>query len=147
MNEDSIFAAALEKSPEQRNAFLDGACADQPELRSNVEALLKAHERAGRFLAPSAAEEATACQAPLWKRQHQTDRWTKNGAGVRAIHSPPERKRGARAPILGNLRFSTETPQLISDARLLGPPLRGLRAGGCSRSQGCATLKCRSTPG
>ena len=49
--EEQIFAAAREKqSPGERSAYLDEACAGNSELRSEVEALLKAHEKAGDFL-------------------------------------------------------------------------------------------------
>jgi eukaryotic-like serine/threonine-protein kinase len=51
MNEESIFAAALEKGdPAERAAFLDEACAGDPALRREVEALLQSHEKAGCFL-------------------------------------------------------------------------------------------------
>ena len=49
--EETIFAAALErKSPAERAAYLDGACAGNPELRGSVEKLLRASEAAGTFL-------------------------------------------------------------------------------------------------
>src|ERR1700722_20120772 len=35
-------------SPPERKAYLDQACADAPELRRKVEALLQAYEEAGR---------------------------------------------------------------------------------------------------
>ncbi len=47
--DESIFDAALELPPEQRAAYLDQACAGMP-LRQRVEALLRAHEEAGRFM-------------------------------------------------------------------------------------------------
>lgn len=51
MNERTIFLEALEKElPEERQAFLDQACGDNPAIRHEVELLLKAHERAGDFL-------------------------------------------------------------------------------------------------
>jgi serine/threonine protein kinase/tetratricopeptide (TPR) repeat protein len=44
----SIFLQALERhSPDQWPAFLDQACAGQPDLRGHVEALLKAHREVG----------------------------------------------------------------------------------------------------
>jgi serine/threonine protein kinase/tetratricopeptide (TPR) repeat protein len=44
VNEESIFAAALAiPSPTERAAYLDRACAGQPELRREVEQLLDAH--------------------------------------------------------------------------------------------------------
>src|SRR6266478_1082883 len=43
--EKSIFLDALDiEGPTERARFLDQACAGQPELRSSVEALLRAHE-------------------------------------------------------------------------------------------------------
>src|SRR4051812_23978422 len=44
----ALFLEAVEKhAPEQWPAFLDQACAGQPELRSRVEGLLAAHREAG----------------------------------------------------------------------------------------------------
>ncbi|MGA2556859.1 MAG: hypothetical protein ABSG04_11370, partial [Verrucomicrobiota bacterium] len=45
-----LFSQALEKTPAGRGQFLDEACKGDPELRSQVESLLRAHERAGDFL-------------------------------------------------------------------------------------------------
>ena len=45
----SIFHAALERDASSRPAFLDNACAADPELRSEIDALLKAHHEAGGF--------------------------------------------------------------------------------------------------
>jgi serine/threonine protein kinase/tetratricopeptide (TPR) repeat protein len=51
MNAEEILAAAVEKkTPGERAAYLDGACAGRPELRALVDGLLKAHEDAGSFL-------------------------------------------------------------------------------------------------
>ncbi|MHC4743512.1 MAG: protein kinase domain-containing protein, partial [Planctomycetota bacterium] len=47
----TIFAEALERQTvEERAAYLDKACADDPDLRSEVEELLKSHDHAGSFL-------------------------------------------------------------------------------------------------
>src|SRR5262245_21293474 len=61
MSERDIFIAALqEEDPAQRRAYLDGACAGQPELRRQVENLLRLHEGAGSFLEePAAGAPAT----------------------------------------------------------------------------------------
>jgi len=58
---ESIFTAALDKSTRvERAAFLDEACAGQPEMRERVEALLRADNDAGSFLAhPVSGMEAT----------------------------------------------------------------------------------------
>jgi WD40 repeat protein/serine/threonine protein kinase len=66
-NEESIFAAALEKSPgTERDNFLDGACAGDAALRGRVEKLLKSHHEAGSFLRPPPA--ATVDHTPPTER-------------------------------------------------------------------------------
>ena len=45
-----IFTQALQLPGGERAAFLDRACAGDEDLRRNVEALLRAHERIGDFL-------------------------------------------------------------------------------------------------
>src|SRR5260370_34322414 len=64
---ESIFAAAVAlASAEERAGYLDQACAGDAALRGHVEALLRAHERAGHLLdrpAPGAPER-TAANSP-----------------------------------------------------------------------------------
>jgi serine/threonine protein kinase/tetratricopeptide (TPR) repeat protein len=51
VTEREIFERALDvEDPSERAGFLDRACVDQPELRRQVDELLKAHELAGPFL-------------------------------------------------------------------------------------------------
>src|SRR5262245_33995371 len=50
MNEETLFEQALSRSPEERAAFLERACAGRPGLRAAVEALLAAHEKPGHVL-------------------------------------------------------------------------------------------------
>ncbi len=65
MTEGSIFAAALAKSsPEERAAFLDGACSGNPDLRRELESLLQAHEEAAGFLKQPLASEAVTLVPP-----------------------------------------------------------------------------------
>jgi serine/threonine protein kinase/tetratricopeptide (TPR) repeat protein len=45
-----LFQAAIGRSPDQRPAFLDEACAGDPELRRGAERLVRAHENAGEFI-------------------------------------------------------------------------------------------------
>jgi serine/threonine protein kinase/Tol biopolymer transport system component len=62
-----VFAEALERqSPEDRQRYLDEACAGDPQLRSCVESLLRSHEQAGDFLARNAHGEeiSLAAEAP-----------------------------------------------------------------------------------
>jgi serine/threonine protein kinase len=62
---EAVFFAALEKgSPEERAAFLDEACADDPDLRRRVEKMLAAQARAGSFLEPPAPGPAATADAP-----------------------------------------------------------------------------------
>ncbi len=54
----TIFSTALDREPTgARAAYLDEACAGDPDLRDRVEALLRAHGQPGRFLEPDAADE------------------------------------------------------------------------------------------
>ncbi len=47
----TVFAEALERTdPAARAAYLDGACGEDAPLRRRVDALLAAHDGAGRFL-------------------------------------------------------------------------------------------------
>jgi eukaryotic-like serine/threonine-protein kinase len=55
---DGIFHSALDLSPELRAAFLDEACVSDPDLRSEVESLISAHEQSGDFIEDSAADVA-----------------------------------------------------------------------------------------
>src|SRR5437867_1960733 len=49
---------ALELEPDQRTAFLDRACGDDPALRQQVLTLLTAEEQAGSFMAAGAMNDA-----------------------------------------------------------------------------------------
>jgi serine/threonine protein kinase/tetratricopeptide (TPR) repeat protein len=44
MNVETLFHEALAQPPAERAAFLDAACAGQPKLRAEIDALLKAHD-------------------------------------------------------------------------------------------------------
>jgi non-specific serine/threonine protein kinase/serine/threonine-protein kinase len=61
-----IVAEAIDLAPESRPAWIEQACADDAILRTEVEALVRAHERAGAFLeapalvSPGAAERVVA---------------------------------------------------------------------------------------
>jgi tetratricopeptide (TPR) repeat protein len=61
---ESVFAAAAALPADERAAHLDEACAGDPVLRARIEALLRAHDRAGHLLDRPAAtcpEVAGAC--------------------------------------------------------------------------------------
>ncbi len=72
MDEESVFAAALETNPDQREAFLNGVCAANPALRASVEALLQAYEQAGGFLNPDPEGQPTIDHAPISERTGST---------------------------------------------------------------------------
>jgi len=50
MDEESIFATALERTGADRDAFLDQACGNNRELRSEIDELLRSYDDAGSFL-------------------------------------------------------------------------------------------------
>jgi serine/threonine-protein kinase len=60
---DRIFAAALEREPAERAAFLDRACGGDEELRKEVESLL-AHDIRESLLGTQAVDEATRLLEP-----------------------------------------------------------------------------------
>lgn len=72
MNEESLFAAALERKPgPEREAFLGRACVGNPGLRRAVEELLQADSDAGSFLNHSPADGiATAASSDELKPSH-----------------------------------------------------------------------------
>ena len=47
---ESLFAAAVALEPEERDAYLERECPDDPALRDRVLALLRAHDRAGHVI-------------------------------------------------------------------------------------------------
>jgi serine/threonine protein kinase/Tol biopolymer transport system component len=55
---DKVFQDALEREPKDRAAFLDQACAGDPVLRGEVEALIASYERAGSFIETPVFEAA-----------------------------------------------------------------------------------------
>src|SRR5437867_164306 len=54
-----IFQSAIERPPSERDGFISEACADDRELRSEVESLISSHDQAGDSIEAMAAEAAT----------------------------------------------------------------------------------------
>jgi serine/threonine protein kinase len=79
---ETIFQAALRRDPASRPVFLDGACLDDDELRSEVESLLAAHDEAGSFIHAPAVEVAAELIA-----EEQTDSLTGQSLGQYKIIS------------------------------------------------------------
>jgi hypothetical protein len=66
--DEDVFLAALEKgTPEERAAYLNAACQDDPDLRRRVERLLEAHPGAEQFLEVRTIppRQGTAAYAPI----------------------------------------------------------------------------------
>jgi serine/threonine protein kinase/tetratricopeptide (TPR) repeat protein len=65
MNEDTIFHLACERPPADRVAFLEAACGGDEALRRRLEAILRAHDNPGSFLArPALDQDSTLDVAP-----------------------------------------------------------------------------------
>src|SRR2546430_15403961 len=61
MSPDTIFAQAIDiESAQERALFLDEACRSDPELRRELEQLVRDHFRAGAFLERPAAQLVAA---------------------------------------------------------------------------------------
>src|SRR5439155_27344761 len=54
---NKLYYAALEVEDKGRTSFLEEACKEDAELRSEVESLLKTHDKVGGFLGTPAMEE------------------------------------------------------------------------------------------
>jgi hypothetical protein len=54
-----IFQSAIERPPAERAGFISKACADDPQLRSEVESLISSSDQAGDSIQAIAAEAAT----------------------------------------------------------------------------------------
>src|SRR6266705_4821464 len=53
-----IFQSAIERPPSERDGFISQACADDRELRSEVESLISSHDQAGDSIQAVAVEAA-----------------------------------------------------------------------------------------
>ena len=64
---EEIVSEALEREPSDRDAWLDTACAGDPELRREAASLLDAHDR------PGPLDKLAAEVAPLFRRVQEPD--------------------------------------------------------------------------
>jgi len=63
-----VLDACLDLQPDQRSSFLDEACADAVEVRTEVESLLASHEQLGDFIAhPVLRESFVGTRLGHWK--------------------------------------------------------------------------------
>ena len=80
-----LYAGALQRDPEERDEYLEGACADRPDLRTRVAALLQAHSQ--DFLdAPTALPGESAS---WWKYLAPTEFASSKGGGSGSSGSTP----------------------------------------------------------
>jgi serine/threonine protein kinase len=87
MNEESIFAAALQKTPSEREAFLNEACQGNAELRAQVEELFQASAAAGSFFEhPPAGLDVTVDAAA--HDTHKAAGWDGSLAFLKPCHKP-----------------------------------------------------------
>ena len=88
----TLFAEALERTdPAERAAYLDGACAGDAALRCRVEALLAAHDGAGRFLEPDATGVDEDNLAETLRETLRSAPETSTGSRVSAPETSPTR--------------------------------------------------------
>ncbi len=110
----TVFAEALERTdPAARAAYLDAACGDDAALRRRVEALLAAHEGAGRFLEPdscamsetNAPETQEESRAPTSEtRPHSQQATVQHGGdGVPTTIASPARTDRHREFVAGQI--------------------------------------------
>ena len=70
---DSLLQSALERPPEERDAFLRHACAADEQLEREVRSLLRAQGQAGSFLESPAVEAAARALAQQQAKEAQED--------------------------------------------------------------------------
>jgi serine/threonine protein kinase/Tol biopolymer transport system component len=91
---DSLLQAALERPPEEREAFLCNACGGDLALEEEVRSLLSAHQHAGSFL-ESPAVKAAAQIIPLNERREEDEESPRSLVGGSVSHYRILRKLGA----------------------------------------------------
>jgi len=90
----AVFDEAAELMGAERNAFLDEACRNEPEVRARVEALLAAAEREDEFLSsptsPGGQDEADATlETPVATGETQTIGDRRDSPDAAAMHEGP----------------------------------------------------------
>ena len=65
---EAIFFAARQKPPQERAAYLDQVCADDPSLRHRAEQFLSAQAEIGNFLESGALHLVAAVDEPITER-------------------------------------------------------------------------------
>lgn len=79
-----LYHRALDLTSERRTAFLEQACGDDLDLRSEVDSLLEAHEQAGQFI-EAPPEQANSLLQSMLPPSHAEDAWP--GPGLPPRHA------------------------------------------------------------
>lgn len=123
--EEEIFSHALQQAPDQRGAYLDGACAGRPVLRERVEALLRAQLALGSFMEGGPALEAPAVVAAIRAagppeedpgsrigRYHLLQRLGEGGCGV--VYMAEQQEPVRRLVALKVIKWGMDTKSIIA---------------------------------
>ncbi|MFQ5805109.1 MAG: tetratricopeptide repeat protein [Phycisphaerae bacterium] len=118
---EQLFSAALKRgSGAERAAFLDGACGDDVDLRTRVEALLKAHDQAGSFLHtpaidPDATRESSSpSEGPGKKIGHYKILQLIGEGGFGAVYMAEQQEPVRRKVALKIIKLGMDTRQVIA---------------------------------
>ena len=96
----SVFGHALERATAaEREAYLDAACAGVPAVRAEVDALLRALDRAGPFLAPQPAATVTAVDYAATRAPDDNTRSVSSTSLNTCSELPAFAKLNGRSPI------------------------------------------------
>ncbi len=110
---ETIFHACRSRaSGAERQAYLDGACGTDPDLRSRVEALLAAHDEASDFLedpAVSSPQEGPGTSIGVYKLLQQIG---EGGMGV--VYMAEQEKPVRRKVALKVIKLGMDTKQVIA---------------------------------
>ncbi|MHC4495340.1 MAG: protein kinase domain-containing protein, partial [Planctomycetota bacterium] len=125
MNDESknvkqVFAEALEKSIEERPAYLNEACSEDADLRAEVEELLKAHEQAGDFMEAPAIEAEVTLEDTAPTEGHGTvigrykllEKIGEGGFGV--VWAAEQKKPVKRRVALKIIKLGMDTKQVVA---------------------------------
>ena len=113
---EAIFSEALEiPAAEARAAHLDRVCAADPELRRQVESLINAHDRAGRFLGSSTVSFESGSPEPVGSTVGPYKLMEQIGEGGMGVVYVAEQTRPVRRKVaLKIIKPGMDTKQLIA---------------------------------
>ena len=117
MQEVFLHASALDK--DQRAAYLDSACADDPEMRSEVEEMLAAESRVGTFLESPVSPPDASRSPPIVKTDPKTigpyKLQTRLGSGGMGVVYLAEQTEPVRRQVaLKLIKIGMDTEQVVA---------------------------------